>query len=432
MSFWPIASGKFVFYGVELSVAGEVIAVALGLYLVLVALGRLFKRRFGVRLGEVYQLFCATTGPYLAIAALYPALPGRTELGALSALLGTGVLVRLIDQYFWRGYFEQTRKAPVPKFVRELTAAVLLLMVALLVLRFGYNQKDTLVKVLATSGVVGIVLGFAMQDSLGNIIAGMALQIGRPFQVGDWLLIDTHHARAIEINWRSTRFVTNDELQLDVPNQQIVRQSIVNYHGGGSRHAMRLEVGVDYAVPPNRVKELLSRAASSASGVLREPRPNVFLKSFGDSAINYEIRYWIDDHRLYNVVADAVRTNVWYGLHRHSIKMPFPVRTIHVERQTTGGRHGANGQADRHAAVCELLRGQPLFQSMGDEHLRTLVSRSPIQHFGLGEVIIHEGADGSSMFVLVHGEAGVNVTAAEESTRVATLRGAIVSARCRS
>ena len=87
--------------------------------------------------------------------------------------------------------------------------------------------------------MVGIVLGFALQDSLGNIIAGFALQFGRPFSVGDWLLVDQMHARAVEINWRSTRFVTTDSVQLDVPNQQIVRQTIVNYHGGSSVHAMR-------------------------------------------------------------------------------------------------------------------------------------------------------------------------------------------------
>ena len=164
---WRIHPDDFSFYGMKLSLAGEIVGLALGIYLLLVAIGRLLKRRFGVRLGQVYQLFCATAAPYLAAVALYPALPGRTELGAVSALLGTGVVVRLIDQYFWRWYFEEKRKSPVPKFVREVTAAVLLLVVVLLVLRFGYNQND-LRSVLAASGVVGIVLGFALQDSFGQ------------------------------------------------------------------------------------------------------------------------------------------------------------------------------------------------------------------------------------------------------------------------
>ena len=409
-------------YDLQLSLAGEAFGAALFLYLGLVAVGRLLKRRFSLRLGRVYQLFCALTGPYLAIVALYPLLPGRTELGAACALLGTGVLVRFVDQFFWRGYFEERRKAPVPKFIRELTGAVLFLLTVLLVMRFGYNQTN-FHDLLTTTGVLGIVIGLALQDSLGNIIAGMAIQLGRPFQVGDWLLIDNQHVRAVEINWRSTRFTTADEVQLDVPNQQIVRQSVANYHGGGSRHAMRLEIGLDSDAPPNRVKDLLVRAASGAEGVLGDPPPSVFLKNFGESSITYEIRYWINDHLLYGSAADAIRTNVWYTLRRHSISMPFPIRTVRLDRTHARSQVPAAGEQERQDAICDLLRHQPLFQSMNADHLQTLVVRSPLQHYGRGETIIHEGADGASMFVLVNGEASVSVATTTGAARVATLRG---------
>ena len=295
------------------------------------------------------------------------------------------------------------------------------LVAVLLVVRFGYHQND-LRGVLAASGVLGIVLGLALQDSLGNIIAGLALQIGRPFQVGDWLLIDGQHVQAVEINWRSTQFTTSDEVRLDVPNQQIVRQTIVNYHGGGTRHAMRLEIGLDSDAPPNRLKDLLRHAAASAEGVLKDPGPDVFLKNFGDSAVSYEIRYWISDHHLNGYVADAVRTNIWYAMRRHSIRIPYPIRTLQIERPHAVARAGVSQQQERHDAACALLRGQPLFQGMGADHLKMLVARSPVQHYGRGETIIREGADGASMFVLVNGEAGVTLDAGP-STRVATLHG---------
>ncbi len=419
--FFPFhATADFNAYGLKLSVAGEAFVAAIAIYLLLVAFGRLLKRRFGVRLGQVYQLFCAAMGPYLAVAALYPGLSGRSELAALSALLGAGVFVRLVDQYFWRWYFEETRKTPVPKFVREVTAAVLLLVTVLLILNFNYHTN--LQSLLTITGVSGIVLGLALQDSLGNIIAGLAIQIGRPFTVGDWLFIDNQHVQAVEINWRSTRFITNDEVQLDVPNQQIVRQTIVNYHGGGSRHAMRFEIGLDYDVPPNRAKDVLSRATAAAHGVLADPGPNVFLKNFADSSITYEVRYWINDHRTVGPISDAIRTNIWYALHRNAIRIPFPVRTLQIERQHALAHARPTGPHERHAAICALLGSQPLFRSMGDEHLRALVAHSPLQHYGQGEAIIREGADGSSMFVLVNGEAGVTVGPTGHATRVATLR----------
>ncbi len=404
----------------HLSVAGGTVATAVGIYLVLVGGGRLLKRRLGTRLGAVYQLFSAVFAAYLAVVMLRPAFLDTRELGALSSVLGAGVLVRLLDQYFWRWYFEERRKAPIPKFIREVTALLVLIVVVLLVLQFGYDVRVP--GLLAASGVVGIILGFALQDSLGNIIAGFALQFGRPFSVGDWLLIDGTHAQAVEINWRSTRFVTSDAVQLDVPNQQIVRQTIVNYHGGGPLHAMRLEIGLDYDVPPNRIKDALGRAAAAAPGVLAEPPPNVFLKNFGDSAVVYEVRFWLDDHRLHNVTADAVRTNVWYALRRQGIKIPYPIRYLQIERASPASPGGHPASAPARESTRELLSRQPLFQGMRDDGLATLVSRSPVHHYGRGETIIHEKADGASMFVLVRGEATVNVLVDGQQTRVATLQ----------
>ncbi len=391
---------------------GEAVAVGVGFYLLLFGTGKFFKHRVGTRLGIVYQLFSAVFAVYLANALLRVGLPFARELGATASVLGVGVLIRLLDQYFWRWYFEGRRKVPVPKFIREVTGLLLFVVTILLIVQFGYGKPVP--GLLAASGVVGIVLGFALQDSLGNIIAGFALQFGRPFSVGDWLHIDNHHAQAVEINWRSTRFVTNDSIQLDVPNQQIVHQTILNYHGGGPVHAMRLEICLDYDAPPNRVKDVLAHAAASAGGVLAEPFPTVFLKHFGDSGIIYEVRFWFSDHRLYNNIADAVRTNVWYALRRQRIKIPYPIRTLHLERTRPA-------EAVSHDTR-ELLQTQALFRGMRADHLATLVERSPVHHYGRGETIIREKAEGASMFVLVTGEAAVTVLVDGQPARVATLR----------
>ncbi len=382
----------------QLGVAGELCGTVLVIYLVAVAIGRLLKRLFQARLGLVYQVFSVAIALYLAAEYISPDLPLRREMAAAAALAGAAVIVRLLDQFFWRLYFEQTRKVPIPKFIREVAGAVVLLIVFLLVLQFDYHQQ--IPGLLAASGVVGIVLGFALQDSLGNIIAGFALQIGRPFSVGDWLLVENQHVQAIEINWRSTRFITNDEVQLDVPNQHIVKQVITNYHGGNARHAMRLEVGVEYDIPPNRVKDVLARAAASTQGVLLEPAPVVFLKNFGDSAITYEVRFWLNDHRLYNGIADGVRTNIWYALRRQRIKLPFPVRTINIQRSHAPV---VDEQSERHSSTFDLLLNQPLFRGMERDDLQYLISRSLAHHYGRGETIIHEGADGASMFLLLAG-----------------------------
>ena len=418
----PLALFASYLQQLRLDLVGGLLAATLVAYVLLVAVGRLLKWKFGARLGVVYQFFALTLAPCAALLFFEVSLPGRRELGAAATVLGGVVIGRLVDQFFWRWYFEERRRAAVPKFIREMTTGVLLLAAALLVLEYGYGKHVP--GLLAASGVIGIVLGFALQDSLGNIIAGFALQFGRPFAVGDWLLIDGRHVQAVEINWRSTRFITGDAVQLDVPNQQLVRQALINFHGGVPRHAMRLEIGIDADVPPNKVKDLLARAAASAEGVLAQPAPDVFLKDFGESAVIYEVRFWIGDHRIHNATADAVRTNIWYTLHRQRIKIPSPIRHVQLERPHHFQRDPKLTQEEqRTLATRDLLRAQPVFRSVGNEHLKLLVAKSSVHHYGRGEMIIREGTEGASMFVLITGEARVSVLQADQPTWIASLRG---------
>ena len=133
------------------------------------------------------------------------------------------MVIALVDRYLWDLYFEQRRQIVIPKFLRELVALVIFLIALLFVLSVGYHAERQLRGLLADSGVAAIILGFATQNLLGGVIAGMSLQINRPYKVGDWLQVGEHFAEVMEINWRSTRLRTNDDIYLDIPNNEIVR-----------------------------------------------------------------------------------------------------------------------------------------------------------------------------------------------------------------
>src|SRR5438067_5697395 len=223
-------------------------------YLLTVALGRLLKRRAGVRLGVMYQLFCIVISLYvplrlLNISLTYPAKVSAggkplfdvyRELGALAALLAALFLIALIRRYLWEIYFEQRRQVEVPKFLREILALIIFLIALILVLSVGYGQSITDV-ILPSTVIVGII-GWAMQDLLGNVIAGVALQLGKPFLSGDWLVVEKTFAEVMEVNWRSTRLRTNDHVYLDIPNGYIVKNTITNLTYPTRLHAMRLRV----------------------------------------------------------------------------------------------------------------------------------------------------------------------------------------------
>jgi len=219
-----------------------------------------------------------------------------------------------------------------------------------------------------------------------------------------------------EINWRSTRLCTNDDIYLDIPNNEMVSHQIVNLHYPTEIHAMRIRVGIDYNVPPNRVKDVVGRAAQRAKNVVPNPPVKVFLVDFADHAVIYEIKYYMGNHARINETNDSVRTNVWYALKRQGITIPMPIRTLRVERTK------APPVQEDQAEALSILREEALFSCLSDEQLNQLVTQARLSTFGRGEPVIEEGAAGDSMFVLLRGAANVFVSKNGSKIQVATLR----------
>src|SRR5467141_210626 len=390
--------------------------VFIGTFFVAVGIGRFLKRRAGVPLGLLFRLFSLILAFYAAIAVYGVDAPWRHHVGAAAILLSTALVVALINRYVWDLYFEKKRQTPIPHFLREVVGGIIFLIALLFVLSSGYHAQAQLKGLLAGSGIVAIILGFAGQNLFAGIIGGISIQINRPYKVGDWLQVGERFAEVMEINWRSTRLRTNDAIYLDIPNNEMVSHAIVNLHYPTEVHAMRIRVGVEYKNPPNRVKDALFRAASAAEGVLAEPKVKVFLVDFADFAVIYEIKYHMGNHSRINEINDAVRTNVWYELKRQRIRIPFPIRTLHLER------HAPRPVEEGHEEARAILRGEPLFQCLSDDQIDSLVKQSDLNHFGRGERVIEEGAEGDSMFILLRGAAEVLVSKNGSAIPVATLR----------
>jgi small-conductance mechanosensitive channel/CRP-like cAMP-binding protein len=389
--------------------------VFVGTFLIALGIGRFLKRRAGVRLGLLFRLLCLTLAFYAAIAVYGVHASWRNHVGAALILLSTGLVVALVNRYVWDLYFEKKRQTTIPHFLREVVGGIIFLIALLLVLSVGYHAEAQLKGVLAGSGVIAIILGFAGQNFFAGIIAGISIQLNRPYKVGDWLKVGDTYAEVREINWRSTRLCTNDDIYLDIPNNEMVSHTIVNLHYPTEVHAMRIRVGVEYKNPPNRVKDALMRAAQSANNVLANPPVRIFLVDFADFAVIYEIKFYMGNHARINEINDAVRTNVWYELKRQGITIPFPIRTLHLERRAV--RSVQEEQQEARA----ILRDEALFECLSNSQIDSLVEQSRVSHFGRGERVIREGAEGDSMFVLLRGAAEVSISRNGTSIPVATL-----------
>src|SRR5258707_3164528 len=389
--------------------------VFLGTFFLTFGVGRFLKRRAGVKLGLLYRLFCLMLAFYAAIAVYGVHASWRNHVGAAVILLSTALVVALVNRYVWDLYYEKKRQTTIPHFLREVAGGIIFLIVLLLVLSYGYHAETQLKGVLAGSGVVAIILGFAGHNFFAGIIGGVSIQINRPYKVGDWLQVGERFAEVREINWRSTRLCTNDDIYLDIPNNEMVSHQIVNLHYPTEVHAMRIRVGIDYNVPANRVKDALGRAAQRAKNVLPNPPVKVFLVDFSDYAMTYEIKFYMGNHSRINEINDSVRSNVWYELKRQGITIPFPIRTLHVERKK------APPLQEDQVEAFSILRGERLFDCLSEDQLNHIVNQARLKLFGRGEPVIEEGAAGESMFVMLRGAANVLVSKNGSKIQVATL-----------
>src|SRR6201982_694752 len=391
------------------------VIVFIATFFVALGIGRFLKRRAGVQLGLLFRLFCLVLAFYAAISVYGVHASWRNHVGAAAILLSTALVVALVNRYVWDFYFEKKRHTSIPHFLREVAGGIIFLVLLLFVLSYGYHAETQLKGLLAGSGVVAIIVGFAGQNLFAGIIGGISIQINRPYKVGDWLQGGERFAEVKEINWRSTRLCTNDDIYLDIPNNEMVSHQIVNLHYPTEIHAMRIRVGIDYNVPPNRVKDALGRAAQSAKNVVPHPPVKVFLVDFADHAMIYEIKYYMGNHSRINETNDSVRTNVWYELKRQGITIPFPIRTLHVERKKTPAV-----QEDQ-AEAFSILRGERLFECLSENQLDQMVKQARLKLFGRGEPVIEEGAAGDSMFVMLRGAANVFVSKNGSKIQVARL-----------
>src|SRR5438045_9013205 len=201
--------------------AALTIVAFIGTFIVALSFGRFLKRRAEVRLGILYQLFCLALAFYVALAVYGLEAPWRVHVGAAAILLSTALIVALCNRYVWDIYFERRKQTPIPHFLREVVALLVFLIALLFVLSVGYHAERELKGVVVGSGVVAIIVGFAGKNLFSGIIAGVSIQMNRPYKIGDWLKFGETYGEVREINWRSTRICTNYNIYLDIPNSKI-------------------------------------------------------------------------------------------------------------------------------------------------------------------------------------------------------------------
>lgn len=281
-----------------------------------------------------------------------------------------------------------------PAIVQDFTVLAVFTIVGTMLLRE---------QLLTTSAVGAVVVGFALQDTLGNLFAGLAIQIEKPFRVGQWVQIADREGQVQEITWRATKLRTKSGQFLIVPNSVISKEPVLNFSEPTIPTRIEVEIGASYSAPPNQVKLAIHEAMANSPLVMKTPEAQVMLKAFGDSSIDYLAQFWIEDYAVDRTARDQVRTNLWYTFRRNNIEIPYPIQVQYerTEEPVRSTQHIARAAA--------LLGGIELFKTL-DLDTRYALSKSSREHlFAAGEPIVMQDAEGDSMFVLLTGRARVTL-----------------------
>ncbi len=303
----------------------------------------------------------------------------------------------------------------LPVLLIDLSAAIVYFAAVLAIVSLVFERSLT--GLLATSGIAAAIIGLAVQRTISDLLAGIALNIGQGgIKLGDWIgTPDGKVGKVLEITWRATHLVTRDDTLLVVPNSSLVQNQFLNYSAPKPYFRVSKHISAGYDAPPERVMLIFAAAMKATDGVLAEPKPVVLISECAASGIVYSLNFWVTDYPRSFKVGTAVVVSALKFLDQAGYSCPFPQLDVTM---LPLGKRGIDHDIDRAA----ILRRVPLFRPFGDEALALLERGAVERHLSVGAEIVREGTDGQSLFIVVAGLVEVlrNAGAAGE-TRLARL-----------
>jgi small-conductance mechanosensitive channel/CRP-like cAMP-binding protein len=343
-------------------------------------------------------------------------------IGFLALLLQGIAFVGLLEVVVFAVVLPLFRVA-APVILRELALACAYL--ALLLYLFSQYRVDV-TGIIATSAVVTAVLGLALQDTLGNVIGGIALQMDGSIRPGDWIRLRTYEGVVRDIRWRHTALETRDGDTVLVPNSQMVKNEVVRLGRRVDDEEIRqrrwVMFEVDLTVPPARVLALVSEtfAREGVPGVLARPSPDVVIHDIerGQGALRYAVRYWAADLWPVFITDSFVRQRIYYALKRAGIALSVPSQYLHLTPDSARQQEELHQQErerwTQSVANVELLRG------LTDEERGELVAEAAFVPFAPGETILVQGGEVNHLYILLQGLVEVRVSVDGAAERAVT------------
>jgi small-conductance mechanosensitive channel len=260
----------------------------------------------------------------------------------------------------------------------------------------------------ATSAILTAVLAISMQDTLGNLLGGLALQMDNSLEIGDWIKIDDLSGQVTDIQWRFTALLTRNGEKVVVPNSQLMKGRyyvLCDKHQAQPGWRRSIGFNVDLAVPPGQVINLVESdiAEASIANLARQPAPNCVLMDFGPGYAHYVLRYWLINPLPDDLTDSDVRVHILATLQRNGIRLATDDHTIHLVEE--GAKHRAEVEGREMQRRLRAINAVELFARLADSEKQYLAQRLTKAPFARGDIITRQGAIAHWLYIMVSGEA---------------------------
>jgi branched-chain amino acid transport system substrate-binding protein len=311
-------------------------------------------------------------------------------------LVPAGLLVAATYTFIWERLERRTGRM-VPNLVKVFTGLVILVLACFGILSFVLGYKIT--ALLATSGVVAMIVGLAVQMNISNIFSGIAINVERPFRIGDWIKVDDNiEGRVTDITWRSTRMKTRYETLVSIPNSVASESVVTNFSGLQEFYTEKLTVSTDATNSPLYVQKVLLDAVLATRGVMAEPPPISELDGFDESQATYSVVFYFDDFNDKEHLSRRVWLSIWNHLHWAGL-----------------------GPNQDQQILEKYLRDLPVFRPFLGEELHAVAKSIRMHRYLGGEAVFRAGDQGDSLFIVREGVLSVYGHRGKESIELARL-----------
>ncbi|MEE8333561.1 MAG: mechanosensitive ion channel family protein [Alphaproteobacteria bacterium] len=344
--------------------------------------------------------------------ALGPAL--RDAVRIASGLLFWAAVARALalslNYLFWDRWQEAHHHRYVPKLLKDITTVTVWAAIGIVAL--SMVLKVSVTGLITASGIVIAVIGFALRGMIADIFTGIALGVERPVETGDWIELDNGKiGRVVEMNWRATRLITNDEVMVVIPNSYLASTPFTNFHAPEKLWRDRFKITLGHDVPAHEAERILLSAVNQVPESIAVPRrADVLLHDYNENGVVWEVRYWVPEFSRMPTLRDQVMRNALRNLELSGVRIPRNRVEIISATHPMAGRDLA--REDR-----GLLKSMQLLEGLADDELEQLREGLVPHVYPKNIPIVRQGDAGDSMFVVKEGclevrirnEAGENV-----------------------